>query len=38
MQEGGTIQAEQQAHGAGEFAGQVQDSIEPCERLVGIPS
>ena len=37
MQEGGTVQAEQQAHGVGELAGQVQDGVEPGERLVGIP-
>jgi hypothetical protein len=37
MQEGGTVQAEQQAHGVSELAGQVQDGVEPCQCLVGIP-
>ena len=37
MQEGGTGQTEQQAHGVGELAGQVLKGVEPRQRLVGIP-
>jgi hypothetical protein len=29
MQEGGTVQAEQQAHGVGELSGQAQDGVKP---------